>query len=112
MTDIDYKKMYKEVIFDKVTIKKEFEQYKITNQKEFDQYKITNQKEFDLYKTTQNKINDKLIKENEELNEIIKTYNSVTDASKNNLTDIPFISYPCNGKRKTLFGYKWKYLDS
>jgi len=63
MTDIDYKKMYEEVIFDKITI-----------QKEFEQYKITNQREFNLYKITQNEINDKLIKENEELKEHLKKY--------------------------------------
>jgi len=63
MTNIDYKKMYEEVIFDKITIQKEFELYKTNIQKEFEQYKIT-----------QNEINDKLIKENEELKEHLKKY--------------------------------------
>lgn len=52
MTNIDYKKMYEEVIFDKNTI----------------------QKEFELYKITQNEINNKLIKENEDLKEHLKKY--------------------------------------
>ncbi len=60
MTNIDYKKMYEEVIFDKITIQKEFELYKTNIQKEFEQYKIT-----------QNEINDKLIKENEDLKTIL-----------------------------------------
>ncbi len=63
MTNIDYKKMYEEVIFDKITIQKEFELYKTNIQKEFEQYKIT-----------QNEINDKLIKENEDLKEHLKKY--------------------------------------
>lgn len=54
----------------------------------------------------------KVVKIDLKTNEIIKTYNSVTEASKDNLTGISTISYACNGKRKTLFGYKWKYLDS
>ena len=53
MTEIDYKKMYEEEIFSKITIQKEFEKYKNSTQKEFEQYKIT-----------QNEINSKLIKEN------------------------------------------------
>ncbi len=63
MTNIDYKKMYEEVIFDKITIQKEFELYKTNIQKELEQYKIT-----------QNEINDKLIKENEDLKEHLKKY--------------------------------------
>ncbi len=63
MTNIDYKKMYEEIIFDKITIQKEFELYKTNIIKEFEQYKIT-----------QNEINQKLIKENEELKEHLKKY--------------------------------------
>ena len=40
MTNIYYKKMCEEVIFDKITIQKEFELYKTNIQKEFEQYKI------------------------------------------------------------------------
>jgi len=52
MDNIDYKKIYEEVIFEKITIKNEYEQYK---------------------KTQENIIN-KLIDENRELKEHLKKY--------------------------------------
>lgn len=52
MNNIDYKKNYEEVIFEKITIQKEYEQYK----------------------KTQEDIINKLIKDNEELREHLKKY--------------------------------------
>jgi len=52
MNNIDYKKIYEEVIFEKITIKNEYEQYK----------------------KTQEDIINKLIDENRELKEHLKKY--------------------------------------
>ena len=52
MSNIDYKKNYEEVVFEKITI----------------------QKEFELFKKTQEEIINKLIKDNEELKEHLKKY--------------------------------------
>ena len=52
MDNIDYKKIYEEVIFEKITIKNEYEQYK----------------------KTQDDIINKLIDENRELKEHLKKY--------------------------------------
>jgi hypothetical protein len=52
MSNIDYKKNYEEVVFEKITI----------------------QKEFELFKKTQEEVINKLIKDNEELKEHLKKY--------------------------------------
>jgi len=52
MSNIDYKKNYEEVVFEKITI----------------------QKEFELFKKTQEEIINKLVKDYEELKEHLKKY--------------------------------------
>lgn len=49
-----------------------------------------------------------------ETNEIIRTFDSMYEASK--YLEVPFaynhIANVCNGKRKTAYGYRWKFADT
>ena len=56
----------------------------------------------------------KIAKINKDTNEIIKTYNSITEAYEElNKPWNSLISKVCNGEkgRKTIYGFKWKYID-
>lgn len=70
----------------------------------------------DLYKgeigTTQKQItNRKVAKINMDTNEIIKIYDSIALAARENNCDSSGIAKVCREKRQTCGGFKWKYIE-
>jgi len=61
-----------------------------------------------IEKYVDNKHNKKSINQYDLLNNYIKTYNSISEAEREN--NISNINHCLSGKRKTAGGYKWKYL--
>jgi len=79
-------------------------------------YKILNELNISKKETIKNKFGNAkksvaMIDKN--TNEIIKIFNSVTEASNylNKKSGCSFISQVCNGKKKTAYGYKWEYIN-
>lgn len=59
-------------------------------------------------------IGRKVAKINKDTNEVIKIYNTITEAYKElNKSWSSLITKVCNGEkgRKTIYGFKWKYID-
>ena len=87
--------------------------YKIVNH--IDENKLNNNvKNLEWCTLLQNTIHScgkKVSKINIKSNKIIKTYNCLNDAAKElNIKQATNISLACKNKRKTAYGYKWKFV--
>jgi len=87
--------------------------YKIVNH--IDENKLNNNvKNLEWCTLLQNTIyscGKKVCKINIKSNKIIKTYNCLNDAAKElNIKQATSISLACKNKRKTAYGYKWKFV--
>ena len=123
MSNIDYKKMYENILFEKILLEKEYdkqlnsknetinkpssEKTKEYNKKSYENRK--HKKQMEQNKTNENSNTKYTVLQLDVDGNIINKFFGCTEAGKYIGTTKENINMCCNGKRKTAKGYIWKY---